>query len=268
MAPPELSKPVRQIMARVTELTGKDFDFVRKNDLVPQAGVKLARPGMPRHIIQYRDAEQSVLNHLVAHECGHVIRMTAVPPERRLVPASNRRTMTAALSPLVPEMERISRAIPHDRAPAFFSMLYNGLVRQLTNFPSDIAIENWLFDEFAELRLHQFESLVRQRNEAAQGLGREARALTPSLIYEASNVMNCTFYKLLGDHMGRSMLGRFAGTEHETRGRELAEVTAAGPLNTYEDDIAMVNRWADFLGLSGWYVWVPFDQVPSDYANS
>lgn len=265
---PDLSQPVRDILTRVTALTGKDFEFVYKKDLVPQAGIKLARQGMPKHIIQYRATEQSVLNHLVAHECGHVIRMAAVPEERRLIPASNRQTMTNALSPLVPEMERVSKSIPHDKAPAFFSMLYNGLVRQLTNFPSDIAIENWLYDEYAELRLHQFESIIRQRNEAAQGLGREAKALTPKLIYEAANVMNCAFYRLIGDHMGRNLLGRFSGTEYEPRGDELAAITTAAAGATYEDDMAMVDRWAEFLGLRSWYLWVPFNQVPDDYASN
>jgi len=37
---------------------------------------------------------------------------------------------------------------------------------------------------------------------------------------------------------------------------------------TYEDDIAMVNRWAEFLRLKDWFTWVGFEQVEDGYATS
>ncbi len=30
----------------------------------------------------------------------------------------------------------------------------------------------------------------------------------------------------------------------------------------------MIDRWAEFLGLSKWYSWVGFEDVPQDYLNS
>jgi hypothetical protein len=39
-------------------------------------------------------------------------------------------------------------------------------------------------------------------------------------------------------------------------------------VNTYEGDVAMIDKWAQFLGLSKWYDWVGFEDVPLDYLNS
>lgn len=264
----ELSEPVRAIMARVSEITGKGFDLVEKKDLVPHAGIKIARRGMPSHLIHYRSVRGGILNHLIAHECAHAIRMCSVPEERRLVPASNRQTMTAALKPMLTDIERISRTIPRDKAPEYFNMLYHGLVRQLTNFPSDIAIEKWLYDEYPALRDDQMQSLLGQRDEAAQAITSSVRDFTPGKIYQAANVMNYTFFKLLGEHTGKRLLGRFERAGFEDRGNALAALTAEGPSATYEDDIAMVNRWAEFFGLKDWFMWVGFEQVEDGYATS
>ena len=52
------------------------------------------------------------------------------------------------------------------------------------------------------------------------------------------------------------------------KGKQLVRLTEKDYANTYEGDIAMINRWAEFLGLSKWFDWVGFEDVPQDYLNS
>jgi len=45
-------------------------------------------------------------------------------------------------------------------------------------------------------------------------------------------------------------------------------IEVALPIKPKEDDIAMVNRWAEFFGLKDWFTWVGFEQVEDGYATS
>jgi len=46
------------------------------------------------------------------------------------------------------------------------------------------------------------------------------------------------------------------------------QLTEKDYVNSYEGDRSMIDRWAEFLGLSKWYSWVGFEDVPPDYLNS
>lgn len=264
----EFSAPVKTILSKVVEVTGKEFDMVERPDMVQLAGVKTARKGMPRHIIHYRVSDTDILNHLIAHECGHILRMSGVPEEQRRVPVSNRVTMTAAFTPLMPEVERIVAGMPGNVGPELLGMLYNGLVRQVTNFPADIAIERWLAAEYPDLHDAQRASLRRQLRDSEAGLDRKVRVMTPELIYTAANTMNYTFFLFIEEALGEPFLGRFAGSPFKESGLRLAEITRALPLATHIDDNAMVDAWAGFLKIAGWFEWTGFENTPPGYEHS
>ena len=263
--PLEVSEPVKAILAKVEAVTGKGFDLVEKPDLVQMAGVKMARRGMPRHIIHYRPTDMLVLNHSIAHECGHILRMSSVTEEQRRVPITNRYTTAEAMIHIMPEAERIAAGLA---GPQFLNMLYEGLIRQLTNLPSDIAIERWLCLDYPALHDAQNAALRWQLREAEAGLDRRVRVMTPRLIYESCNTMNYTFFLLVGETLGVSLLGRYADSPYQDGGLRLAALTRSRPLDAYLDELAMIAAWAEHLGLSRWYEWTNFENVPQGYETS
>lgn len=52
---------------------------------------------MPAHVIRFRKADPALLAHLIAHECGHVQRVHAVPPDKRLTPVTKPRHIDRAV---------------------------------------------------------------------------------------------------------------------------------------------------------------------------
>ena len=60
----------------------------------------------------------------------------------------------------------------------------------------------------------------------------------------------------------------YRNTPFSKKGKQLIELTEKDYVNTYEGDISMIDKWAEFLGLSKWYDWVGFEDVPLDYLNS
>jgi hypothetical protein len=260
-------EPVKSILRDVEAATGKPLKFVEKSDMKVLAVVKVARRFMPNHIIFYRGQQDAIFNHLVAHECGHILRMFGVPEEKRLIPAGSRDS-GAVFRDIEGDLKKISAIISMKELLQMLNIWKNGLIVQLTNYPPDIMIEKWIYDSYSELRPFQLQSLERQKDQAIIGLSRNIQKITPAKIYNASNVMNYAFFSILGDHLKAGLAEPYRNTPFSRRGKQLVRLTKKDYLNTYEGDIAMVNRWAEFLGLSKWFDWVGFEDVPEDYLNS
>ncbi len=263
----DLIEPVRLILDKVREATGKDFQFVEKSDLPTYATVKAARRPMPAHVVIYRRNYDEIINHLIAHECGHILRMFGVAEERRLIPQTDGSIEKKARDALNSELRRLESVLPAGSMTRLWRLWYEGTVRQLTNVPSDIRIEKWLYDDYPELRRNQEKSLKNQLKEAGQGLSRRVREVTPAKIYDGANSMNYAFFKVVCEHIGISS-EPFRTSRFRANGEKLLELALAEPADNYEGDIATVNRWAEFLGLAGWFAWTGFENVPAEYLRS
>ena len=65
-----------------------------------------------------------------------------------------------------------------------------------------------------------------------------------------------------------SLLGRYADSPYQDSALRLAALTRSRSLDTYPDEIAMIDAWAEHLGLSRWYEWTNFENVPQGYETS
>src|SRR6059036_2083176 len=102
-----LLPPVLEIMERVKEVSGKEIIFrPAPNQLVP-ATSKIARAIMSNHIIKYQPQMVERINHLTAHECGHILRTIQADPSTRIVPVSNSETRATAVKQLGSELSHL-----------------------------------------------------------------------------------------------------------------------------------------------------------------
>lgn len=256
----DLIGAVRSILDRVEDVTGKGFRFIEKEDLPARAGVRVARRDMPEHIVVHQS--KCDLNHLVAHECGHILRIFSVPPERRKVPVTNEDTRRVALGQQLAEIERICARSQFDRAAQMINLWYDGNVRQVTNQPVDTMIEKWLCEDYPELRTYQAESLKTEMRISRKGLTTELADMIPSRMLEDSNTMNSAYFRLLTEYTGFPLFGPYEGTRFEKPGVVLAELTKGDYEDNYDGDIKMIKRWTEHLKLEGWYQWGDFESVP------
>ena len=107
----ELIEAVKSILSEVEATTGKPVKFVEKVDMDSFAAVKIARRAMSAHIVFHRTQHDAIINHLVAHECGHILRMFGVAEEKRLIPARSK-DEKAVLQEIEGDLKRISKIIP------------------------------------------------------------------------------------------------------------------------------------------------------------
>ena len=261
----DLIPTTRQILHQVEELTQKKFKFVEKNDLPCFAKVKPARSKIDHHVIFYKKSHDEIINHLIAHECGHIIRIFSAPEQKRIVPFTNENHFKNAIIEMKEEIKKIPLSLPKQQMDQIMKMWFNGLISQLTNTPPDLMIEKWIYDTYKELRGYQLESIKRQWKDAIVGMKPEIKNITPLKIFNSSNIMNCAFYYIISAELKDNFAQPYDSTPYREKGKKLAELTQKNYQNNLEGDVEKINEWADFLNLSKWFGWTNFENVPKDY---
>lgn len=262
----DLIQSTKNIIQLAEDVSKKTFQFVDKKDLAYFARVKPARKNMPSHLIFYKAEHNELLNHLIAHECGHIIRMFAVPEENRLIPKTNNDIKRTALTEIEDDINKLSLSMPFNQLDQIVNMWYSGTVTQVTNQPPDLMIEKWLHDDYQDLRELQLQSIKKQHDESIIALSNRVARLTPRKIYEVSNVMNYCFFKYLGLYLNTNFLQPYWDFKFKRKGEELARITLDYK-DDYLGDLEMINKWAEYLEITNWFAWTDFENVPPDYQN-
>lgn len=223
---------------------------------------------MPSHLLFYREDKGNILDHLIAHECGHIYRMWDVPPEDRKIPATNDENRHLALTQIEGDIAKLTKVFPVEQLNQLASMWFNGIIQQVTNIPEDIRIEKWIFDNYPDLRRSQVVSIDRQMKESVQVLSKRIEDISPKKIYDASNHINCSFAISMESLIGKKYTAPYRNTSYLELGRKLADLVIRSDDKGYKQGIEIIDQWTELLGLKGWFYWIDFEDVPPDYLLS
>ncbi len=227
-------------------------------------------PDPTRHLILYDPNEERHLDHLVAHECGHIRRFTEARPKDRCVPIVTPASRAAAARQLLPSISRlIESGVPAGAAAEMISVWVGGTVSQLAATPSDVRIEERLWQDYPGLRDKQRASLTHQVEMGRLGLRPVVAAFTPETVWRASNAMNyvlaCAAVRLCDTP---ELLAPYRRSEVQRLGHVLLDVLDARPDTGLAGDRAISDVWADRLLIWGWFEWRRLDQLPAGARRS
>jgi hypothetical protein len=255
------------ILEQTEALTGKPIEFVQDDSLWILASVRVARAFMPVHVIRFRKADPMVLAHLIAHECGHVQRIFAAPPDKRLAPVTKAKHSDRAIRLLTADPCVTFDTMDEQHARELLALCHQGMVKQVVNLNVDYRIESWLYREYPGLRPNQEKSIGLQVQISVAGLTPEAKRVTPHLVYEGSNAMNYAFLRSVGTMLGQNLVRDYTDSSILTLGNRLAAVLEE-PDTGFDGDVRESNQWAALLGIGDWFDWQPFEDVPESYLSS
>ena len=261
----KLLNSTQEILNIISDLTGKSFEFIHKPDLPTLAMVKIARENMPSHLIYYKSISPGNIDHLIAHECGHVYRMMSVPTEHRKIPASNVGNRQIAITKIENELHALSKNIPIEKMNPLFDIWFNGIIKELTNFPVDMRIEKWIFDNYPELRKAQKITIDKQIRENVHALSQDIKNMTPVFIYDTANIMNYAFASFMESLIGKKYTTPYKRTKYPEVGSKLVKFLNDTKDEGYKQDIEIINKWSNLLGLTDWFYWTDFEDVPINY---
>ncbi len=263
----DLIPATKQILHQVEDLTKKKVKFIKENALPGFAKVKVARKNMPYHIIFYKELHGESINHTIAHECRHIIRIFNVPESRRVMPFMNPGHREIALRDLKEYIDKmtLSPGESINSISKWFDALICGVVSEVTSFPPDLMIEKWLYDNVHELRNYQKKMIKKHCKDTIGRMSNELKAITPGKIYNSCNTMYYAYFRIIGSYLNYDFLKSYDPAPFKVKGEKLVALTEENYKNNFDGDIAKSNEWANFLNLSKWFIWVDFEKVTDDY---
>jgi hypothetical protein len=265
---PTLHHDTRELLEEIRRCSGVPVEL-RADSSVRGHGRAVYRASdsdTSRHLILFDPKFERFLDHLVAHECGHIVRFSCASRSERAVPVLSRDLRQDLTRQLLPEIERLVQAgLPDGAVAQVLPIWLGGTIAQLQNTPADIHIERWLHRELPELRTIQERSIADMAREYHQVLEPAVEACTPASLWKASNAMNYAYLAAMSELLARpDFIRPYRGTEAESTGRELLRLLDDRDDVGFVGDRLLADEWSKMLGLDGWLQWTPIDRLPTE----
>jgi len=257
----EIEQAVKEVVKKTHDITGKEIEFELLINLDTDGSTKIARERMDKHIIMVKENNTARVNHVIAHECGHIMRMLEARPSDRKIPSINTETLAGAYRDLEHELADIPAVARKD----IFERWVAGVINQLTNLPVDVRIENWLYYGYPGFRDTQRKSLAVDANNCLASLSDRVKKHTIKPIFHKSNAMVYAYLKGISHIMGYDYPSYYEGHPSITKLGEELYNTLDSESEGYAKDVAIINKWAELLDICKWFTWIGFEDVPESY---
>jgi Tfp pilus assembly protein PilF len=203
-----------------------EFDGDRKIDIVQDEEIPTAAKfefaenyDRETHIVKYKPSYPAV-EHLIMHELVHLdFVIEARKGELNQLFISTQNHKTEFIKGLEPTIKKFSKMGISEKSIAdYCSNLFEGLNRQIFNTPIDLFIENFLYNEFAELRPFQFISLYNMLQEGLKAVtDKKIVELSPKDIISKSKVYNIVNAIQFKELFGFDFIKDFNATSSEMK---------------------------------------------------
>jgi hypothetical protein len=246
-----LLKCTTDILQVAEQVSGRPVRVLEDAKLSVLATIRMARGNAPMHVLAYRPVVGRQPDYQICYQCGFVIRLFENPPDRRF---------DFGGAPLASEkMENIlsDRSFPPEIRSAK-DMLINGLLTQLRSVPIGLRIDDWLWSLCPDVRAEQIASSKLQLRQNAEALSPNIRKSFPKVIVKANTSINAAFALFWAAKLEDASISlpyRSIGADID--GKALLDIFKTVDSKP-TSDCALVDQWADELGLRGWYNWIPY----------
>ena len=249
--------------------TGKEIRVKIDESIPTAAKIEFAENyNRDYHLIKYKPSYPAIV-HLIMHELVHLEFATQARNEKaNMLFISGKEKKVRFKNDHKREFEQlVKEGINEDNITKVILSLYDGINSQIFNTPVDLFIEDYLFENFPELRPYQFISLTRLITEGKDAVtNKTVIKLTPKNILSSSKVLNLVNNLQIKDLYGVDLLKQFNAQLPEIKAAErmwnefLEYRTDRKPAEEYE----LIQHWGEDLKLENYFELV--DEI--DYRNN
>lgn len=172
---------------------GKEIDITEDTTIPTAAKIEFAENyDRPKHIVKYKPKYIAV-EHLIMHELVHLdFVIDARNKELNQLFVSTQQQKSEFIRGLDSTIKKFHKmGISEDAIANYCSSLFEGINSQIFNTPIDLFIEDFLFNEYSELRPYQFISLYTLIQEGLKAVtDKRSTELTPKEIVSKSKIYN------------------------------------------------------------------------------
>lgn len=242
--------PVTQkIVQQVEDLSGCPVTFEPDGGLAVQASLQMARNGAKTHVLRYRP-NNLPLDYWVAYQCGFALRFFNLPPDQRFDLVSTgegidqvRSMLTTGLALDEADMLRVE---------PFSAQVQQWAMLNLRSYPVGMRIDQWIHDEFPELRAMQRQGLNQVQQENLNLMSMTIGKLSIPVPLLAPVAAYALFAdQLLGD---TTFAVPWRGAGAISGGTELLDIWRRLPTGN-EHDRDLIDAWATAMGIAHWFGW-------------
>lgn len=205
------------------------------------------------HIVRFKSSYPAV-EHLIMHELVHLDLVIQARKENlNQLFVSNQEHKTLFIKGLETTVNKlIKRGIPENSVANYCSGLFDGLNRQIFNAPIDLFIENFLFNEYAELRPYQFLSLLTLLKEGIHAVTENNIVeLSPKDILSKSKIYNLVSALQFKELFGVDFIKEFNASSSELKTAKdfFEEFQQYSDNKEPAEEYELVLHWAEDLKL-------------------
>lgn len=158
-----VSKIVSNFRHKLEFEGGKEVDLIEDNNIPTPAKIEIAEFfNHEKHALRFKSGLEAV-EHLMMHELYHLkLIIDARKEQINQLFTSTEECKQEFLSDYAKHIQKMKKnGYPQESVEGVMKVMFDGLNLQIYNTPIDLFIEQYIHDEFPELRAWQFKSLTR-----------------------------------------------------------------------------------------------------------
>ena len=175
---------------------GTEIDIIEDNEITTAAKIEFAENyNRPKHIVKFKPGYPAV-EHLIMHELVHLdFVIEARKAELNQLFISTQQHKAIFLKTLEPTIKKFQKmGVSEEAVNNYTNGIFNGLNLQIYNTPIDLFIEDFIYNDYVELRPHQFLSLYAIIQEGLKAVtDKKIVELSPKDILSKSKVYNLVY---------------------------------------------------------------------------
>lgn len=208
----------RKYRSYLEDKGGVEIDIVKDDSIPTIAKIEFAENyNRDKHIIKFKETNPSY-PHLIMHELVHLdFVLEARREENNLLFTSTQQHKNLFIKTIDSTLKSLSkRGMPNNVINDYCNDLFNGLNSQIFNAPIDLFIEDYLYNEYVELRPFQFISLLNIIQEGIKAVtDKNVASLSPKEIISKSKTYNLVNAMQFRDLFGLDTINDFNATKLE-----------------------------------------------------
>ena len=203
-----------------------------------------------------------MLDHIIAHEVGHLTGLYAVPEAERLAGVVTEGTRLEAFDRLWDELGRFAAdGVPARVVVRAFDEWLAEIGTLLANYPAHLRIEQWLSAQFPGLRPVQERALTQEVQRGYPLLTPRARSGIAPTVYRAKMAMNAAEALHAAESLRRpALFGPYRRHGFEDVAGDLIGLVFQDADEGHRSDMQASAAWAELLGVVGWFRWEPYQE--------
>lgn len=257
-----------------SDFDGKKIFYAYRSQLEKEGGVPITifaddtiktaakiefaeRHNRNEHLVKFKSSYPAV-EHLVMHEMVHLdFVLQARAAQRNQVftsDAANKQNFMKTLQTAIQKLK--TRGLDDAVITTFSEGIFNGLNLQTYNTPIDVFIEDFLYNDYAELRSYQFLSLSNLLEEAVKSVTDEriidlipADIISKTKIYSMVNALQ--FFDLFGVNLVKEF--NATGLEFQQAKRLYQQFLERKAHREPGEEFEFIRLWAKALELDGYF---------------